>query len=214
MGLDLSWTRPGLWPRAGLRLMTRAGQRLADRHDSGPGLPAEQGDSGGGQGERGQRGGNDRRALAGGEDVARQAQRDDRGRNAELGGRGETCRERLPRQERGEDVHRRVERDQQRRERDQDRVLAERTQVDACPEDDEEERHQEALRDSGDLPREPFRPAIAATISPTPKPAMSTLVPLRCAIQASPKRMSSDRRRSSAQPRFFDQRRTCRTHGR
>ena len=61
--------------------------RLADRHDSGPGLPAGQGDSGGGQGERGQRGGDDRRALTGGEDVALQAQRDHRCRNADLGGR-------------------------------------------------------------------------------------------------------------------------------
>jgi len=86
--------------------------RLADRRDSGrPGSPAEQRDSGGGQRERGQRGRDDRRALAGGEDVALQAERHDRGRNPELGGRGQTRRERLPRQKRGKEVHRGVERD-------------------------------------------------------------------------------------------------------
>jgi hypothetical protein len=84
--------------------------------------------------------------------VALQAQRDNRGRDAELRRRGKTGPERLPSETRRESVHGDVERDQQRRERDENGVLTESAQVYARAEDDEEERHHEALRDSGDLP--------------------------------------------------------------
>ena len=113
---------------------------------------AEQGDSGGGQRKRYERCRDDCGALAGGENVALQAQRYDRRRDAELRGRGKTGPERLPGEPRRESVHGDVERDQQRRERDETRVLTESAQVYASAEDDKEERHHEALRNSGDLP--------------------------------------------------------------
>ena len=84
--------------------------------------------------------------------MALQAQRDDRGRDPELRGRGKAGPERLPSETRRENMHGDVERDQQRRERDENGVLTESAQVYARAKDDEEERHHEALRDSGDLP--------------------------------------------------------------
>ena len=94
--------------------------------------------------------------------------------------------------------------------------VAERADVDARAEDDEEERDEEPLRDAGHLAGQALRAACGSDqTDPTAEACEQDARPdPQSASQQRAKSTSRAIRRSSAQPRFLERRRTRPTHGR